>query len=128
MILKILDIKESLALEAVSISIKSKHCTIKPPNSGQSLFFYWYKNHFKPQWKPHCFCDFQDIKQWITLTAWKVSVFRVFLVLIFPHSYWIRRDTACLPVFSMNAWKYWPEYPNTDTFHAVQNARIAEFR
>ena len=40
MILKILDIKESLPLEAVSISIKSKHCTIKPPNFGQSLFFY----------------------------------------------------------------------------------------
>ena len=27
-------------------------------------------------------------------TAWKVSVFGVFLVRIFPHSDWIRRDTA----------------------------------
>ena len=29
-------------------------------------------------------------------TAWKVSVFGVFLVLIFPYSDWIRRDTECM--------------------------------
>ena len=28
-----------------------------------------------------------------TYTAWIVSVFGVILVLIFPHSVWIRRDT-----------------------------------
>ena len=36
------------------------------------------------------------------VTAWKVSVFGIFLVHIFPHSDWIRRDTQ-------NAVKYWPE-------------------
>ena len=42
-------------------------------------------------------------------TAWKVSVFEVFLVLIFPHSDWIRRDTECLSVFGQNAVKHGPE-------------------
>ena len=45
--------------------------------------------------------------------AWKVSVFWVFLVRIFPHSDWIRRDTEYLSVFlslfSANAAKYGPE-------------------
>ena len=36
------------------------------------------------------------------VTAWKVSVFRVFLVLIFLHSYWMRTRIT----------------PNTDTFYA----------
>ena len=30
----------------------------------------------------------------IDYTAWKVSVFGVILVRIFPHSDWIRRDTV----------------------------------
>ena len=41
-------------------------------------------------------------------TEWKVSVFGVFLVLIFSHLDWVRRDTY-LPVFSLNAGKYRPE-------------------
>ena len=41
--------------------------------------------------------------------AWKVSVFGVFLVLIFPHSHWIRTDTLYLSVFSPYAEKYGPE-------------------
>ena len=41
-------------------------------------------------------------------TVWKVSVFGVFLVRIFPHSDWIRRDT-----------ERYGKTPNTDTFHAV---------
>ena len=43
------------------------------------------------------------------ITAWKVSVFEVILVLIFPHLDWIRRDTPCLSIFSSNAGKYGPE-------------------
>ena len=39
-------------------------------------------------------------------TASKVSIFRVFLVRIFPHSSWIRRDTEYLFVFSPNTGKY----------------------
>ena len=42
-------------------------------------------------------------------TAWKVFVFGVFLVRIFPHSDWIRRDTKYLSVFSPNVGKYGPE-------------------
>ena len=42
-------------------------------------------------------------------TAWKVSVFGVFLVCIFPQSDWIRRDTPQLSVFSPNAGKKEPE-------------------
>ena len=42
-------------------------------------------------------------------TAWKVSVFGVFLVRIFPQSDWILRDTPQLSVFSPNAGKKEPE-------------------
>ena len=42
-------------------------------------------------------------------TAWKVSVSGVSLVRIFPHSYWIRRYTEYLSLFSPNAGKYGPE-------------------
>ena len=44
---------------------------------------------------------------WYTvhITAWKVSVFGVILVRIFPHFDWIRRDTEYLSVFSSNAGK-----------------------
>ena len=39
----------------------------------------------------------------------KVSVFGVILVLIYPHSDWIRRDTEYLSVFNPKAEKYGPE-------------------
>ena len=42
-------------------------------------------------------------------TAWKVSVFGVFLVRISPHLDWMRRDTPFLFVFSPNAGKYGQE-------------------
>ena len=43
----------------------------------------------------------------------------LFLVRIFPHSHWIRRDTPYLSVFSLNAGKYGAEKtPYLDTFHA----------
>ena len=38
-------------------------------------------------------------------TAWKLSIFGVFLVRISRHSDWIRRDTPNLSVFSPNAGK-----------------------
>ena len=45
---------------------------------------------------------------------------KFFLIRIFPHSEWIRRDTPYLSVFSPNAGKYGPEKtPCIDTFHAV---------
>ena len=42
-------------------------------------------------------------------TAWKVSVFGVFLVRIFPHSDWVQRYTEYLSVISPNMRKYGPE-------------------
>ena len=42
-------------------------------------------------------------------TTWKVSVFGVILVCIFPHSEWIRRDTPYFSVFGPNVGKYGPE-------------------
>ena len=51
-----------------------------------------------------------------TCTEWKVSVFGDFLVGIFPHSDWIRRDTPFLSVFSPNAGKYGPEKLWIQTF------------
>ena len=42
-------------------------------------------------------------------TVWKVFVFGVFLVCIFPHSDWIQRNTEYRSVFSPNADKYGPE-------------------
>ena len=40
-------------------------------------------------------------KIWKTFTAWKVSVFGVFLVFIFPHSDWIQRDTEYLTFYAV---------------------------
>ena len=42
-------------------------------------------------------------------TAWKVAVFGVILVSIFPHLDWIRRGTDYPSAFSPNAGKCWPE-------------------
>ena len=44
-----------------------------------------------------------------TYTGWKVSVFGVFLALIFPHSYWMQRDTPYLLTISPSAGKHGPE-------------------
>ena len=44
----------------------------------------------------------------------------IFLVRIFPHSDWIRRDTEYLSVFGPNAGKYGPEKtPYLDIFYVV---------
>ena len=46
----------------------------------------------------------------MTATAWKVPVFGYFLVRIFPHSDWIRKDTPkYISVFSPNAEEYGQE-------------------
>ena len=59
-------------------------------------------------------------------TAWKVSVFEVFLVPIFPHLNWIRIDTPYLFKFSPIAGKYGPEKLRIRTFFTqwrIQNLR-----
>ena len=61
-------------------------------------------------------------------TVWNVSKYGVFLVRIFLHSNWIRRDTKYLSVFTLNAGKYGPEKtPYLDTFHAVLDKQIIVF-
>ena len=56
-----------------------------------------------------------------TSTAWKMSVLRVFLVRVFPHLDWIRRDTERYSLrFQSECGKIWTrKTPNTDTFYAV---------
>ena len=46
---------------------------------------------------------------YVTITAWKVSLFGVFLVRTFPHSDCIRRDTPYLSILGPNARIYEPE-------------------
>ena len=56
----------------------------------------------------------------IRLTAWKVLAFRVILVLIFPHSDWIRGDTKRYRDIQSECGKIWIRItPNTDTFYEV---------
>ena len=45
------------------------------------------------------------IQGFMNITVWKVSVFGVFLVRIFPYSDWMRRDSEYLSVFSPNTGK-----------------------
>ena len=52
-------------------------------------------------------------------TSWKVSVFGVFLVLVFQHSDWIRRDTASLRIQSKCGKIQTRKTSDTDTFHAM---------
>ena len=53
--------------------------------------------------------------------TWKVSVFGVFLVRIFPHSDWIRRDRyfVSLRIWSKCGKMRTIKIPNADTFPAV---------
>ena len=52
----------------------------------------------------------------LTSVAQKVSVFRVFLVRVFPHSGWIQRDTEYFSIFSPNTGKHGPEKLRIRTF------------
>ena len=45
-------------------------------------------------------------RRWIIRTIWKVSGFGSFLVRIFPHLDWMRKDTPYLSVFNTNTGKY----------------------
>ena len=62
-----------------------------------------------------------NIKKLTTqLTAWKVSIFGVILVRMFPHLDWIRRDAEYLSVFSPKCGKIRTRItPNMDTFYSV---------
>ena len=59
-------------------------------------------------------------KQFEVSLCEKRSNAEFFLVNIFLHSDWIRKDTKHLPLFSPNVGKYGPEKtPYLDTFHAL---------
>ena len=58
----------------------------------------------------------------ISYTAWKVSVFGVILVRIFPHSDWIWRDTRYLSVFSPNTGKCGPN--NSEYGHFLRSVNL----
>ena len=45
----------------------------------------------------------------ILINVWKVFVFGVLLVRIFPHSEWVRRETEYFSVFSPTVGEYGPE-------------------
>ena len=61
-------------------------------------------------------------------TAWKLSIFGVFLVRIFLHLCWIQRDTPYLSVFSPIAGKYKPKKnPNTNIFYEVRASKSFRF-
>ena len=65
----------------------------------------------------------EDAKH-LTLTAWKVSVFLVSLVCIFPHSDWIQRFNPYLRIQSEWRKIRTRKTPDTDTFHAVSSSKI----
>ena len=52
-------------------------------------------------------------------SVWKVSIFGVILVRIFPHSDWIRRDTEYLRIQSECGKMRSRITPNTDAFYTV---------
>ena len=54
----------------------------------------------------------------------KMSVFGFFMVRILPNSYWIRKDTPYLSVFSPNARKFGPEKFRIRTLHALYKLDI----
>ena len=67
------------------------------------------------------YSDKYDFLRWkLTENQNKYPNTKFFLVRIFPHSNWIRRDTSYLSVFSPNTGKYGPEKnPYLNTFHTV---------
>ena len=65
------------------------------------LVFQWCRKQYLTRSQKSC----QFLSLWsVTITAWKVSVFGVFLVRIFLHSEWVRTRKT----------------PNMDTFYAVK--------
>ena len=88
---------------------------------------FWISFHYETFCSNHSNC--------LTHSSWCINAFfsiiahtrcemcpntEFFLVLIFPHLDWIRRDTSYLSVLRPNAGKYRPEKnPYLDTFHAV---------
>ena len=73
---------------------KEVHDVIKPKKHN-SQYKYYLSGAFKLAW-------ITFLKNY---TAWKVSVFGVFLGRIFPHSDWVRRDTLYIHPYSVRIQK-----------------------
>ena len=73
----------------------------------------------------YCLWDIQS-STFASVTAWKLSVFEVFLALIFPHSDWMQRDTLRYSVFLRILYECGKirtrNTLNTDTFHAERSS------
>ena len=93
-------------------------------------FFEWWRNFLNLKWKYISWITNKNL--WLGYQLEKKRVLKIFLlfekcpntefflVRIFPHSDWIRKDTPYIFVFSPNTCKYGPERaPYLDTFHAV---------
>ena len=86
-------------------------------NTGQKRIWFMKTDGEMPQ---RSICTRIFVVVVFCVTAWKVSVFGAFLVLIFPHSDWIRRDSSHLSIFSWITGKIRiRKIPNTETFQAV---------
>ena len=74
------------------------------PNLATNYLMYWKRDSY-------FFPDTSSKRGIRTMpsTVWKLSIFRVFLVRILPHSDLIRTDKEYLSLFSPNAQKYGPE-------------------
>ena len=73
------------------------------------IFYIWYSFSCEDLWHISYLLLKSISTFYKSSTAWKVSVFEVFLICIFPYSGWIRRDTPYLSGFSPNARNYGPE-------------------
>ena len=62
----------------------------------------------------------RSTSRFVFFIGWKVSIFRGFMVRIFPHSDWTRRDTEYLSIFSPNAGNYGPKKLQIRTLHGVK--------
>ena len=96
-------------------------CIIERSLPANIMTFFEVFHNFCPSFLPQLFLSrgtvtaditvrkFFIVMIMIMITAWKVSLFGVFGVRIFPYLYWIWGDTPYLSVFSPNKGKYEPE-------------------
>ena len=57
-----------------------------------------------------------------------MSVFGDFMVRIFPHSDWIRRDVLRISTYSVRMRENTDQTRNTNTFHAVEDFTISSWK
>ena len=98
-------------LQTAGLQLNLKETLKKRPQHR----WYFYVNFLK-FWKITFFAEHLRKTALKDNTAWKVPVFGVLLVRIFPHSNWMRRDTQYLSVLSPKSGKYGPENSEYEHF------------